>query len=274
MDISTLIGLLAGIILIGWGIMMDASLGMFWNLPSVFIVLGGTFAATFVNYPLPRVLGVAKVVKNAFSTRLMDPSEVIELLVRFAEKARREGLLALEDEADRLDEMFLRKGIQLVVDGTDPALVRDILETELAFLEDRHKGGQGMFETMGTLSPAFGMIGTLIGLIAMLKNLQNPDAIGPGMAVALLTTFYGALLANLVFLPIAGKLKVKSAEEILLKEVMIEGILSIQAGDNPRIVEEKLKAFLAPQLRQMVRTRRAGAPSVTEPESAEAELHG
>jgi chemotaxis protein MotA len=156
----------------------------------------------------------------------------------------------LEDAAYQVEDDFLKKGILLIVDGTDPELVRNILETELAFLEDRHKTGQSIFETMGALAPAFGMIGTLIGLIRMLRNLNNPEAIGPGMAVALLTTFYGALLANLVFIPVAGKLKIRSNEEILNKEVMIEGMLSIQAGENPRIIEEKLKAFLAPKIRE------------------------
>ena len=215
-------------------------------------------AATLINYPIHQVMGVFKVVKKAFVPQGPTAADTIENLVRFAEKARREGLLALEDDSLQLDEPFLKKGIQLVVDGTEASLVRSILETELSFLEERHRSGAGMFDTMGALSPAFGMIGTLIGLIQMLRNLDSPEAIGPGMAVALVTTLYGTLLANLFFLPIAGKLKVRSADEILLKEVMIEGILSIQAGDNPRIVEEKLKAFLSPQNRETVRTRRRG----------------
>lgn len=253
MDIATFGGIIAGIVLLGWAMASGSSLLIFWNPPSLMITVGGTFAATLINYPLRQMLGVVGVLKNAFFKKAMDPSEVISILVSFAEKARREGLLALEDDAQQLEDGFLQKGIQLVVDGTDPELVRSILETELAFLEDRHKAGQGIFETMGALAPAFGMIGTLIGLIQMLKNLDDPSAIGPGMAVALLTTFYGALMANLIFIPIAGKLKVKSAEEVLLKEVMIEGILSIQSGDNPRIVEEKLKAFLAPKTRKSIR---------------------
>jgi len=252
LDIASLAGLIGGLLLITTAIAMGSSLTDFWNAPSVMITLGGTFAATFVNYPLGQVLGVVKILRNVFLHKAVPPSQVIGTLVTFAEKARREGLLALEEEAERLEDPFLQKGVQLVVDGTDPELVRSILETELAFLEDRHKAGQGIFDTMGALAPAFGMLGTLIGLIQMLKKLDDPNAIGPGMAVALLTTFYGVILANLIFLPIAGKLKVRSAEEILLKEVMIEGILSIQAGDNPRIVEEKLKAFLAPKMRTAV----------------------
>lgn len=227
----------------------------FINVPALMITLGGTMAATFISYPMHQVMGVMRVVKKAFVGPGPQSAEVITTLVRFAEKARREGLLALEDDARALEEPFLQKGIQLVVDGSDAELVRGILQTELAFLEERHRGGAAMFETMGALAPAFGMIGTLIGLIQMLRSLDRPEGIGPGLAVALVTTFYGALMANLLFIPIAGKLKVRSSSEILLKEVMIEGILSIQAGDNPRIVEEKLKAFLSPQARNSVRGR-------------------
>ncbi|MEW6723380.1 MAG: flagellar motor protein [Bacillota bacterium] len=253
MDLATILGIVSGVGLLLYGMGRGGDLRAFLDLPSAAITIGGTLAATLVNYPLAQLNGVLKVLRIAFTKKSMDPQEAIATLVSFAEKARREGLLALENDAEGLDEPFLQKGIQLVVDGTDPELVRSILETELAFLEDRHKAGQGIFETMGALAPAFGMIGTVMGLIQMLKNLDTPETIGDGMAIALVTTFYGATLANLVFIPIAGKLRVKSAEEILLKEVMIEGILSIQAGDNPRIVEEKLKAFLAPKLRRILR---------------------
>jgi len=216
------------------------------------IVAGGTLAATLISYPLKNVVGVFGVLKKAFFNKMQDPTEIINILVRFAEKARREGLLALEMDAEEIDDKFLQKGIQLVVDGTDPELVKSILETELVFLEERHRAGRAIFETMGQLSPAFGMIGTLIGLIQMLGSLNDPGAIGPGMATALITTFYGSLMANLIFNPIAEKLRVRTAEEVLLREVMIEGILSIQAGENPRIVEEKMKVFLAPRLRENI----------------------
>jgi len=253
MDVATLAGVVAGIGLLTWGMAMGGSLKAFWDVPSVLITLGGTFSATLIAYPLPQIVGVAKILRKVIVSRVEDPSEVIHRLVRFAEKARREGLLSLEEEAEALEDPFLKKGIQLVVDGTDAELVRSMMETEISFLEERHRAGQAMFETMGALAPAFGMIGTLIGLIQMLRSLDRPEKIGPGMAVALVTTFYGAVLSNLIFIPIAGKLKVRSAEEILIKEVMIEGILSIQSGDNPRIVEEKLKAFLAPKLRAAAR---------------------
>lgn len=249
MDLATLLGITLGTGLLLGAIIIGGAVDVFFSPAGMMIVLGGTLAATFVNFPVKQVLGVFPLLKVAFSRKRYDGVEIIGTLVDFAESSRREGLLALEEKAQNLDEEFLKKGIQLVVDGTDAELVRSILEIELAFLEERHRAGQRIFEQMGALAPAFGMIGTLIGLIQMLDELDDPDQIGSGMAVALLTTLYGAVIANLIFIPIAGKLRVKSAEEILLKEVMIEGILSIQAGENPRIVEEKLKAFLSPEER-------------------------
>lgn len=256
MDLASLFGVVVGVTLLFWAIFLGGSITAFWNAPSLMITLGGTLAATMIAFPFSHVVSVFRVVKNVFIKQQRSPGEVIDTLVRFAEKARREGLLALEDEAENLDDEFLKKGIHLVVDGTDPDLIRSILDTELTFLEERHKIGQSLFQTMGALAPAFGLTGTLIGLIQMLKNMSRPDMIGPGLAVALITTFYGVVLANLVFLPIAGKLRVRSADEVLMKQVMVEGILSIQAGDNPRIVEEKLKAFLAPRVRHQVSNHR------------------
>jgi chemotaxis protein MotA len=267
MDLATVIGLVAGTTVVLLGMSAGGSLLTFWDWPSVQITIGGTIFATMINFPMSKLLSLGAVIKNVFISRAMNPGEVISTLVSFAEKARREGLLALEDDTSKLKDPFLQKGITLVVDGTDPELVRNILETELAFLEDRHKAGQGLLEVMGTYAPAFGLIGTVIGLIQMLKMLKDPSAIGAGMATALVTTFYGAILANFILLPMAGKLKIKSAEEILLKEVMIEGILSIQAGDNPRIVEEKLKAFLAPKMRKTLRGKR-GHDAEAEEEAA------
>lgn len=250
MDIGTLAGLAMGFGFIIYSMSLGGDLRGFWDVPSVLITCGGAFAATVISFPLPNLMAVGKVLKKAFTSKVDDPAKIIDLLVSFAEKARREGLLSLEEDAEALDDEFLKKGIQLVVDGTDPELVRTMMETELAFLEERHRWGQTMLDTMGTLTPAYGMVGTLIGLIQMLRTLDDPKMIGPGMAVAIVTTFYGAVLANLVFGPMSTRLKVRTSEEILLKEVVIEGILSIQSGDNPRIVEEKLKSFLAPKMRK------------------------
>jgi len=251
MDIATIVGLVGGSALILWGMAGGGTgLGVFMNFQSVVIVVGGGLAAVMICFPMPQFVGAMKVVKNAFMPQNLDTSNIVGTIVSFAEKARREGLLTLEEDAAALDNDFLQKAIQLVVDGTDPELVRDILEIELTFLEDRHKLGREIFEQLGAFFPAFGMIGTLIGLIAMLSNLDDPSTIGSGMAVALLTTFYGALLANFVALPIAKKLGVRSQEEVLMRQVIVEGVLSIQNGENPRIVHEKLKAFFPPSLRR------------------------
>lgn len=257
MDLGSVFGIIIGVVLLIGSIMMGSELGTFWDLPSVMIVLGGTVASIMINFSLPQLRKVGSLLKIAFTSQESNPNEVIELLVSFAESSRREGLLALEEKIQDLDEEFLKKGIQLVVDGTDAELIRSILQIELAFLEERHQAGQNMFDQAASYAPAYGMLGTLIGLIAMLVDLDDPNAIGAGMATALITTLYGVLLSNLIFLPIAGKLRDKSADEILLKEVMIEGILSIQAGENPRIVEEKLRAFIpANQLDVAERERR------------------
>jgi chemotaxis protein MotA len=177
------------------------------------------------------------------------PTELIERIVGFAETARREGILALEQAIEDGDDIFLSSGVRLAVDGTEPDLIMDILETELQFVEERHKQGQEIIANMGNAAPAFGMIGTLIGLVIMLKNMDDPAAIGPGMAIALLTTMYGAIMANILFGPVSAKLKIYSQKEVLAKRMIIEGIMSIQSGDNPRIVEHKLSVFLSPKVR-------------------------
>jgi len=201
---------------------------------------------------ISRVLGLMKIMMNAIKTKSMETGRIISMIVTFSEKARREGLLALEDDLDELEDVFLRKGIQLVVDGTDPEIIRNIMETELNNMISRHQDGIKIFEDWGAFAPAFGMIGTLIGLILMLSNIEDKSAIGPGMSTALITTLYGAFLANLVFLPIAAKLTYVDKQEVLLREIMIEGTLSIQSGDNPRIVKEKLVSFLTPEMRVQV----------------------
>jgi len=196
MDLGTLIGLIVGITLIGGAIILEGDAYMYVSMTSLMIVLGGTLAATMVSFSLGEVANVFRLLKVAFFGKTTDPDETTYTLVDFAEKARREGLLALEEEVEGLDNEFLKKGVQLVVDGTDPQLVRNIMETKITFVEERHRKGQEMFTNMGTFSPAFGMIGTLIGLIRMLADLEDPEAIGSGMATALLTTLYGTLFAK------------------------------------------------------------------------------
>ncbi len=252
MDIATIIGIVSGVALVLLSILTAGSLNAFISVSSAMVVLGGTAAATLINYPLADVLSVIGVVKKAFLHKAPDPRETIKQLVHFAEVARREGILFLERELENVEDPFLKQGIQLAADGTEPEMMRMILETEIAYLQERHELGQGILSSMGSYAPAFGMIGTLIGLIIMLANMSDPSAIGPGMAVAMITTFYGAVLANLIFLPLAGKLKTRSKQEVMLKELILEGVLAIQSGDNPRIVEQKLISFVPPKIREEV----------------------
>ncbi|HGY91735.1 MAG TPA: motility protein A [Planctomycetes bacterium] len=249
MDIATVVGLVLGHVLIFGSIMMGAGIGAFVDIPSVIIVVGGTIAAVMVSFPMNKFTTTGKVIKKSLMFVLPDPTEKIEEMAQFAALARKEGLLALEEKLGALDDAFLVKGLRLVVDGFPPEVVRDILESDLAATQERHGVGKAIMDKMGEVAPAFGMIGTLIGLVTMLKNLSDPSQIGTGMAVALLTTFYGAFLANVIFLPVATKLEQRKKEEALLKEVMIEGIVSIQNGDKPAMVKEKLKAYLPPALR-------------------------
>ena len=250
MDLASVIGLAAGVTFIVSSILMGGDFLTFIDIKSMMIVVGGTISATLIHYPLGEVLGVMKVVQKAFFHKDETPIGIIKTLVSFAETARREGILSLEQQAASLEDEFLKTGITLAVDGTEPEHIRDIMTTEINYIAERHKVGAGIFDAMGMYAPAFGMIGTLIGLIGMLAQMNDPSSIGPNMAVALVTTMYGSFIANLICLPIAGKLKMRSAGEVLIKELCIEGIMSIQSGDNPRIVEDKLKAFIAPSMRK------------------------
>jgi len=249
MDIATSIGLLAGTGLLLWAILGKSDLDAFLDAGSVAIVLGGTFASLLVAFPIRNILGATKVLKMCFFTKAMNPSDLIADMVRYAELARRDGILALENVTSEIKDPFLVSGIQMAVDGTDPDLIENIMMNDLETIEGRHADGKAIFDTIGKYGPAFGMIGTLIGLVIMLKNMNDPSSIGPAMAIALITTFYGAVLANLIALPLADKLGLRSREEILLKLIMIKGVMAIQSGDNPRIVEQKLKTFLPNRMR-------------------------
>ncbi len=248
MDIGTLIGMIAGLGLIFGSIAFGGSMGGFFDVPSILMVGGGTMAITFIMFPMGVVLGSFKVGMKAFFSKGRDAKALINLMVSLAEKARKESLVALEKV--QVDDEFIKKGVQLVADGTEEGLVRAVLDTEISFMRRRHFQGQGVFKGMGTMAPAMGMIGTLVGLVQMLQNLDDPSSIGPAMAVALLTTFYGAVLANVIFLPLAKKLEERSAEEALYMEIAMEGVVSIMHGEHPSIVREKLLAFLAPALRE------------------------
>jgi chemotaxis protein MotA len=251
-DIATIVGIVAAFGLIVWSILLGGSLAGFVDMPSVAVVLGGTLGALLINFPLQKITGMAGILKKTLLFQVENPDAIIAKIVKYAERARREGMLALEEESENEDDEFLRKGLRLAVDGTDPQLLEKILETDLDQVESRHAEGAKILSTGGTFAPAFGMIGTLIGLVNMLGALEDPSQIGAGMATALITTFYGAVVANAFFLPLAGKLEARSKEEMLGKYMVIEGIMAIQSGDSPRIVEEKLKSFLSPSLRRKV----------------------
>jgi chemotaxis protein MotA len=250
MDIATIFGIISAFGLIIMAMAGGGGIAIFINIPSVMIVGGGTIGATLINYPLKDVLGSGSVLKNAFFYETHSAQQWITTLVGFAGKARREGILSLESAVKEARDPFVQTGVQLAIDGLEPTSIRNILETEIEYIENRHKLGIDIFTSMGAYAPAMGLVGTLIGLVKMLQSMDDPGTIGPSMAVALLTTFYGALAANVVFLPIAGKLKTRSGEEILVKELVLEGVVSISTGENPRILEQKLHAFLAPRLRQ------------------------
>lgn len=255
MDLGTIIGIISGFLLILMSILTSGGLlGAYIDLASFIMVIGGSFAAMLVSNPLSRMLGVMRYVNLTIRTPDLKEEKIISDLVAFSERARREGLLALEDNLDEVEDEFMRKGIQLVVDGTDPDIIKSILYNDLNQLQERHDTGIKLFDDWGKIAPAFGMIGTLAGLIAMLQALgSDPDAIGSGMSLALITTMYGSIFANLVLIPLKNKLEDRNRDETRVKEVVVEGILSIQSGDNPRILLEKLVSFLPPKQREAIR---------------------
>ncbi|MBW1715891.1 MAG: MotA/TolQ/ExbB proton channel family protein [Deltaproteobacteria bacterium] len=250
MDIATILGVISAFGLVFIAIFMGGGIQLFINIPSLMIVVGGTLGATMINYPLKDVFGVFKVVKKALFAKSIPVNELIKRFIVFAQKSRKEGILTLEGEIKNESDEFLKKGVQLAIDGLEPQEISNILETEVDFVRTRHQLGAEIFSSMGTYSPALGMIGTLIGLVQMLQTMDDPSRIGPAMAVALLTTFYGSIISNIVCLPIAGKLRTRSKEEVLTKEMAIQGIASLSNGDNPRILEQKLHAFIPPNQRE------------------------
>ncbi len=254
MDIATIIGLVACAGFIFLGIVTGdegmAALGNFTHLISALITIGGTFSCLMTSSTVSEYLNNLKAIKNAVKTTSMNEAETIQKIINLSNVARKEGLLALEEAANELEDSFMKKGVLLIVDGTDPELVKSIMETELACIESRHKKVINFYNDMAAMGPAWGMIGTLIGLINMLKNLSDISTVGPNMSTALITTLYGSVIANWFATPIANKLKANNEAEIMRKEVMVEGLLSIQAGENPRVIEEKLKSFLSPEQRE------------------------
>jgi len=250
LDIATVVGLIAAFGLVVGTIMMGSGLDIFVSPPSLLIVVGGTLGATLINYPLKDVVGIVGVIRNAFFHKITSSNDLISSLVDFAGRARRDGILALQSVVKEVGDPFIEKGIQMAVDGQEVDDIEAIMSTEIDYVKNRHKLGAEILLTMGAFAPAMGLIGTLIGLVQMLQSMDDPSSIGPAMAVALLTTFYGAILANMLFIPIAGKLKTRSSQEVLIKELTLEGIISIASGDNPRVMEQKLHTYLSPKLRK------------------------
>ncbi len=256
MDLATIVGLASGVVLIAVAMIIGGSPLIFVDVPSILIVVGGVVAVTFIMFPMRTVLGSIQVAIKAFREDPWNLDAIIDQMVGLSRLARTNGILALEDAEKDIQNPFLKKGIQLAVDGNEEELIRFIMATDVSFTQQRHAIGQKVFKQMGAMGPAFGMIGTLIGLVQMLESLDDPSTIGPAMAVALLTTFYGALIANLVCLPIANKLEFRSKQEALAKQVVTEGIVSIMQGANPKVLKDKLEAFVPPTLR---REKRDGA---------------
>jgi chemotaxis protein MotA len=245
-DISTIFGIVLGFASLIAGILLEGgNLMSYVGLSAAVIIFGGTIGATIISFPTKTLLTVPRLLTIAFTEHTHDIPDVIKKLVGFSERARREGILCLESELANTNDEFLKSGLQLVIDGTDPALVRDTLETKIAFIAERHHLGAGVIEAAGGYAPTMGIVGTVLGLINVLSNITNASELAGAIALAFIATLYGIASANLIWLPLANKLKTKHEHEHLVKHIMLEGIMSLQSGDNPRIVEQKLKAFLS-----------------------------
>ncbi len=250
MDIATLVGVIVAFMLIGTAIILGGgSFVAFFDASSVMVVVGGSIAATLISFPLKNFLSVFGVAMKTLLYKLDSIPELVEEIVSLAETARRDGLLALESRLDDIENPFIVLGVQMAVDGTRPEVMEDILRTEIDAVATRHRDGKGLLDCMGRFAPAFGMIGTLMGLVIMLGDMSDPSKIGQGMAVALLTTLYGAIASNVVFLPCAEKLGFTNKQELLAMEIIVRGIMAIQSGENPRVIEQKLNTFIPPKHR-------------------------
>ena len=250
MDIATVVGFILAFGLIIGSIMMGkAPFSAFIDIPSGMVVIGGALAAALMCFPLKNILAMPMVMKCVFFNKAPNISALIEQLVSLAETARRDGLLALEGRMDEVEHSFIKLGVQMAVDGTRPEVIEDIMRTEMDAIATRHKDGKGVLDQLGRFAPAYGMIGTLMGLIMMLSDMSDPSGIGAGMAVALITTLYGAIISNALFIPFAEKLGFINKLELLELEIIIRGILAIQSGENPRVIQQKLGTFLPPKQR-------------------------
>jgi len=253
MDIATIVGVLLGLVVIIGAIAVGAGKELFFNLPSLAITIGGMLCATMIHFSLPQFLGIFSIIKKTIVAKIPSSSELIQKMVNYAAINRRDGALALEQEIHNVSDLFFVKGLQMLVDGQESENIRELMALEIQYLQERHSTGKKILEFMGAAAPAFGMIGTLIGLVQMLSNLSDPSGIGSGMATALITTFYGAFAANLIFIPLAGKLGIYSKAEATAMEMITEGICAIAQGENPTAVREKMQAFISHSRREEVK---------------------
>lgn len=244
MDILTIIGIVSGLGVVAFGIQSGGVLSSFIDIGSIFVTIGGTVAALMITFPLKTLMAAIPATSKVIFSKAQDPLKLIDTITELAEQARKSGLLSLEEKSNEYKDEFLKRCVMTIIDSPDPQTVRDTLEMELSYIEDRHSAIISVFEKGAAYGPAFGMIGTLIGLINMLKQLDRPETLGPNMSIALVTTFYGSFLANIIFIPIAGKLKVLNENEIFSKQLIIDGMISIQVGENPRLIREKLLGYL------------------------------
>jgi chemotaxis protein MotA len=254
MDIATVIGLILGFGVIIGAILLGGGATAFFHVPSLCIVVGGMLCSVLIHFSLPQFLTIFAIIKKTILVKVPSPSEIIQQMINFAAINRRDGALALEEQIRKIENGFVSKGLQMLVDGQEETVIREMMDLEIQYLQERHANGKKILEFMGASAPAFGMIGTLVGLVQMLRNLSSPESLGAGMAVALITTFYGALLANLVFIPLAGKLGIYSKAEILAMEMTVEGICTISRGESPTAVREKMQSFISPSHREEVKS--------------------
>lgn len=253
MDIATIVGVLFGLVVVIGAIVAGGGWQSFLHVPSLAITIGGMLCATMIHFSLPQFLGIFAIIKKTIVAKIPSSSELIQRMVNYAAINRRDGALALEQEIRNVHDLFFVKGLQMLVDGQESENIRELMTLEIQYLQGRHSTGKKILEFMGAAAPAFGMIGTLIGLVQMLRNLSSPESIGSGMAVALLTTFYGALAANLIFIPLAGKLGIYSKAEVTAMEMIAAGICAIAQGENPTAVREKMQAFISQGRREEVK---------------------
>jgi chemotaxis protein MotA len=255
MDIATVLGVILGLLVIIGTILHEGKLSIFLNIPALAIVFGGMTCATMIHFSMSQFLGIFTIIKKTLFHKAISPQELIQRMVNFAAINRRDGALALEQEIGNVKEPFLVRGMQMLIDGQNEEAIHELLDLEIQYMEERHAMGKKILDFMGASCPSFAMVGTLIGLISMLSNMESPDEIGRGMAVALVCTFYGALFANLIFLPLGGKLGQHSKSEKLSMEMIVEGVCAIAKGESPTAVREKMQVFISAKRRELVKAQ-------------------